>query len=127
MDKKRLSVAVVDDDKRIHQYLKQVVKIYADCITISALDGIEGLKLIRKLKPDLVFLDIEMPRMSGFEVLKQLKRDIMTSYIPVIMMTGRDDCATTESVTRFRANACLIKPCSERDIMMTIQNTLAPC
>jgi len=54
----------------------------------SAMDGLEALKQARENRPDLILLDMLLPKMSGLDVLKALKQDALTKEIPVIVMTG---------------------------------------
>jgi DNA-binding response OmpR family regulator len=59
--------------------------------TIQAEDGLQALEIIGESSPDLVLLDIMMPRMNGFEVCKAMKSSLATSFIPVVMITALDD------------------------------------
>lgn len=66
---------------------------------IAANNGLEGLKKAEKEKPDLILLDVMMPRMDGLDVLRRLKDNPGTAAIPVLMLTATDD---TESISRAR-------------------------
>lgn len=57
---------------------------------ISAYDGQEGLKLARKEKPDLIILDVLLPKMDGFKICRLLKFDLKYKHIPIIMLTSRE-------------------------------------
>jgi len=86
-DAKKTKVLIVDDDAFL-------AGIYATKLDLegfevaSARDGEEGYKAAVKEKPDLILLDVLMPKLDGFEVLKRLKADPETKAIPVIMLTN---------------------------------------
>jgi DNA-binding response OmpR family regulator len=76
---------------------------------ISALDGEAGLKLAKAQKPDLILLDLILPRKDGFEVLKELKRDESTKEIPVIVLTNLEDIESVEKAIELGATTYLVK------------------
>lgn len=109
-------VLIVDDEElarlRIVKYLE---KTHADFVVTEASDGFEALDEIAKSPPDLIFLDIEMPELSGFDVLHQLEE----RPFKIIFQTAYDEFA----VRAFDANACdyLLKPFSDTRLEQAIQ------
>jgi len=91
MDKEKQTVLVVDDATEnidvIVGLLKEQYKVKA------AVNGMKALKIVEKNAPDLILLDIMMPEMDGYEVIKRLKSDIATRDIPVIFLTGKTEAA----------------------------------
>jgi DNA-binding response OmpR family regulator len=76
---------------------------------ISALDGESGLRLAKSEKPDLILLDLILPRKDGFEVLKELKEDEATKEIPVIVLTNLEDIQSVEKAIELGATTYLVK------------------
>ncbi len=76
---------------------------------ISALDGEIGIKLAKKEKPDLILLDLLMPRKNGFEVLKELKEDPETKDIPVIVLTNLERIEDVNKAVELGATTYLVK------------------
>jgi DNA-binding response OmpR family regulator len=76
---------------------------------ISALDGESGLRLAKSEKPDLILLDLILPRKDGFEVLKELKEDETTKGIPVIVLTNLEDIQSIEKAIELGATTYLVK------------------
>jgi DNA-binding response OmpR family regulator len=76
---------------------------------ISALDGESGLRLAKSEKPDLILLDLILPRKDGFEVLKELKSDESTKEIPVIVLTNLEDIESVERAIELGATTYLVK------------------
>ena len=76
---------------------------------ISALDGETGLRLAKAEKPDLILLDLILPRMHGFEVLEKLKKDPETREIPVIVLTNLEKMEDVEKAIELGATTYLVK------------------
>lgn len=77
--------------------------------TKSALDGEIGLALAKKFKPDLILLDLILPKKDGFEVLKELKQDAATKNIPVIILTNLEGGTDVEKALSLGATTYLVK------------------
>lgn len=75
----------------------------------SALDGEAGLALVKSFKPDLVLLDIVLPKKNGFEVLEEIKKDPDTKDIPVIVLTNLEGSADVEKVLESGAMTYMVK------------------
>ncbi len=111
-----MKAIIIDDERLARQELKHLLEVHKDTITIigEASNGKEGIELIKELSPDLIFLDIQMPEMNGFEMLKQLEE------IPkVIFVTAYDDYA----IDAFKVNALdyLLKPVEPELLKRTIE------
>lgn len=89
--------------------------------TVSASDGIEALKLFRKEKPDLVLLDIMMPRLDGTEVLREIRKD---SEVPVLMVTARSGEGDTVLGLELGADDYIAKPFSMKELAARIRTVL---
>ncbi len=76
---------------------------------IHALDGEIGLKIAKEKNPDLILLDLILPKVKGLDVLKMLKENNQTKDIPVIIMSNLDDMASVEKAIELGARAYLVK------------------
>ncbi len=76
---------------------------------ISALDGEIGLRLAKEKKPDLVLLDLILPKVNGFDVLKKIKEDEETKNIPVIVLTNLEEMKDINKVIELGATTYLVK------------------
>jgi DNA-binding response OmpR family regulator len=81
----------------------------------GALDGEAGLALAKEFKPDLILLDLILPKKDGFEVLKELKKDKTTEHIPVIILTNLEGSADVEKALSLGATTYLVKANYELD------------
>ena len=87
MEKKAPKILIIEDDQRINKVY--IAKLSVEGITvITALDGIEGLRKIYSEKPDLILLDLMLPRKSGFDILKEIKADPEVKDIPVLILSN---------------------------------------
>jgi PleD family two-component response regulator len=100
---------VIDDNKQTTEALVQMLKIW-DIAARPALGPSAAMAILRELTPDLVFLDINMPGVDGFEVLAYLRREPRLSMIPVIIVTSDDQPETTTRALAGGANAVVLKP-----------------
>jgi len=76
---------------------------------VSALDGESGVKLAKTKKPNLILLDLILPKLPGFEVLKQLKKEEETKDIPVIVLTNLEEVKDVEKAMELGATSYLVK------------------
>src|SRR5262245_50423239 len=89
-------VLVVDDNPQNMELLEAYMEELEGVKTLRAFNGEEALRQVESQKPDLILLDVMMPRMSGFEVCKRLKSDPATRHIPVIMVTALHEMGDIE-------------------------------
>ena len=111
MPKKR--VLVVDDVEALRKHaIYSLAIIYPDASFIEAANGFEALERLIKFKPDLMLLDIEMPKMNGIDVLKRIRRskDLEIRNLPVIMFTGTVDMETVDKIIKLGVSDYLVKP-----------------
>ena len=93
--------------------------------SIDASDGREALEKIRLEKPDLILLDIIMPKMDGFEVLSEVRKDPKTKDIPIIMLSAKGQKLDQEKGKEFGATGYIIKPFSPSILLKRIEEILA--
>lgn len=88
----QFKVIIIEDDEILSRVITEELRD-SGLEAIQAFDGVQGLKAVKEKKPDLVLLDIMMPKMNGFEVLGEISNDMTLKNIPVIMLTvlGSDD------------------------------------
>ena len=80
-------VLVVDDEADAREFVRTVME-EVGCETIEAVDGEEGLAAAQRQKPDLIVLDVQMPKKDGYAVFAELRKDETTKDIPVVMLTA---------------------------------------
>jgi DNA-binding response OmpR family regulator len=120
----KAQILIVEDDANIAKLIS-IRLANVDYATIWAKDGSEALTAARKSMPDLILLDVTLPVMDGFQVLKKLKTDLATKHIPVIMLTARSDGLSVIAGIDSGAEAYLVKPIHFTDLIRRIQNCLA--
>jgi two-component system alkaline phosphatase synthesis response regulator PhoP len=91
----------------------------------TAFDGEETLQKVRDWRPDLILLDIMMPKISGFEVCKRLKADAATRDIAVLMITALDQTADVERAVEAGTDDFLTKPINQAELLRRINALLA--
>ena len=117
-------VLIVEDELSLQKAMIEMLDI-SGYETIGADDGQQGLDLARSEKPDLILLDIIMPKMNGFEVLKILKEDDETKHIPVIILTNLESSGDVEKALSLGAKTYLVKTNYElEDIIKRVKDAL---
>jgi len=108
---------IIDDDPTVHQLIKNQLS-YLNVSIYSAFNGQEGIELADQILPKVIILDVQMPSMSGWEVLKSLKLQSLTSGIPIILLTTDD-----ENTERYEigANDYLFKPIDRDRLISKIE------
>jgi len=119
----RCKVLVVDDNL---QNLELLVA-YMDslkCTVITAADGLEAIDKVRQERPDLILLDIMMPRMSGFEVCRKLKSDPATRETPIIMVTALNELGDIERGVESGTDDFISKPVNRLELLTRVKSLL---
>jgi DNA-binding response OmpR family regulator len=117
-----VKVLVVDDDPRLREALEVGLQLqWQDADVVVASDGEAGLERFFHAEPDVVLLDVSMPRMNGFEVLKEIRR---VSDIPVIMLTARGEDVDQVRGLELGADDYVPKPFSHLALMARIKAVL---
>jgi two-component system alkaline phosphatase synthesis response regulator PhoP/two-component system response regulator VicR len=120
---KKHKILVVDDQKHIVR-LVQITLEKAGYEVIPAYDGVEALELVEKETPDLIVLDVMMPRMDGFEVLQRLQADPRFQRIPVVMLTAKAQDADIWRGWASGVSSYLVKPFNPRELLTFVQRIL---
>ncbi len=116
-------ILVVDDEANVVKFLKDGLE-RENFDVCTATDGKQVLHEVRKSKPDLILLDVMMDKMSGFEALKQLKKDKKTMGIPIFMLTGKGAPENVEEGIRGYADKYFTKPFDFKLVLEEIRKTL---
>ncbi len=116
-------ILVVDDEPHIRQILKFTLE-KADYQVFTAADGKEALDKMGETAPNLVLLDVMMPKMDGFEVCRKMREDFVMSQIPVIMLTAKGDLDEKVRGLDGGANDYLVKPYSNEELLLRVRNVL---
>ena len=124
MDTQKNSVLIVDDE--VVNIIALAHMLSQDYIIFIEKSGQDCMETAKSLKPDVILLDVMMPKISGFEVIKLLKEDTDTQNIPVIFLTGLDNENDKAIGLSLGAANYIYKPFREDDIKFHIQNLMHP-
>jgi diguanylate cyclase len=115
------TVLVIEDEALIRQYLVETLalnKFHA----LEAPDGLAGLDMIRKCRPDLILCDIRMPYFDGYDVLEAIRQDADLATTPFIFLSARASHSEVRQGMNLGADDYLIKPCRSRDLVEAIES-----
>lgn len=117
----KASILVVDDNE---QNLELLVAYLEDlgCEIRTALDGPEALEEVGRKRPDLILLDVMMPKMSGFQVCQRLKRSPATSTIPILIVTALNEVSDVERAVEIGADDFLTKPVNRVELLTRVRS-----
>ena len=110
-------ILLIDDDEVTLKLLKPFL-ISKGYSVETAMDGLQGLEKVRSWKPDLVVLDVIMPRMDGYGFVREIKKDLKFRNIPNVVLTAREmmrDIFVQEGITE-----CVIKPYDPEELLKLI-------
>lgn len=122
MEKKKLRILLVDDESIIRLDMREMLKEQGHEIVGEASDGQMAVELAEKLTPDLILMDIKMPKMDGLEAISNINRH---RRIPTIMLTAYSQPELVERAVGLGVFGFLVKPVKEHDLLPTIEVVLA--
>lgn len=114
---------VVDDEPSIAKVVRKQLEVAGYDVSV-AVDGEEGLTKARQTTPDLIVLDVMLPKMAGTEVCSTLKRDEQTKRIPILMLTARSRPQDEEEGMKMGADAFLTKPFQLAELLEKVRALL---
>ena len=118
------SVLVVDDSVTVRKVMTRLLERNGMNVQLAK-DGVEAIALLETSRPDLMLLDIEMPRMDGFEVLRHVRHAPRLADLPVVMISSRTGAKHRERAAELGVDHFLGKPFKEPELLMLIGRLLA--
>ena len=115
---------LIADDNEPNRELLEVYLADVDCEIATAIDGSDTLEKVVSLMPDIILLDIMMPKLSGFEVCQQLKADPTTRQIMVLMVTALGELGDIERAVEAGTDDFLSKPVNKIELVKRVENML---
>ncbi len=123
IDPSKSTILVVDDNLQNLELLQAYLEDLS-CEVISAVDGVEAMQAVAQHNPDLILLDIMMPKMSGFDVCRRLKEDEATCDIPVVMVTALNELGDIERAVAAGTDDFLSKPINKLELLTRVKSLL---
>jgi len=118
-------ILFIEDESALQKTFGDILE-QEDYEMVSALDGKAGLEKAKSEKPDLILLDLVLPKMHGFEVLQALKKDAATKDIPIIVLTNLEGMGDVEKALELGATTYLVKASyTLEEIVVKIKKALA--
>jgi twitching motility two-component system response regulator PilH len=117
------TILIVDDLPTEVQLMRAAITSLGHA-TIVAGDGEQALDMVRREKPDLVLLDVVLPRLDGFQVCRKIKKDPETAKIPVVLVSSKTQESDKFWGLKQGANAYICKPFSPEDLANTVNKNL---
>ena len=121
-----LKVVLVDDSKTIRQSAKALLE-KAGCDVVTASDGFESLAKIVDHHPDIVFVDITMPRLDGFQTCALIKQNSRFKQIPVVMLTSKDGLFDRARSKLVGAEHYITKPFTRDELLEILTSCTEKC
>ena len=115
---------LIADDNEANRELLEAYLTGLDCVTEIAVDGQETMEKAVSFKPDLILLDVMMPKLSGFEVCEKIKSDPDLKKIMILMVTALNELGDIERAVDAGTNDFLSKPVNRVDLLKRVENML---
>ena len=119
-DPSEVTILVVDDEPINRQVLRNQLEMVGYRVEV-AIDGLQGLKLLEKLNPQVILLDVMMPRISGYQTCYRIRQKYSASELPIILLTAKDQPEDTVRGFQHGANDYLTKPFSREELLIRVQ------
>ena len=115
---------LIADDNQPNRELLEAYLSEIDCLVQASVDGQDTLAKVKSFKPDLVLLDVMMPKLSGFEVCQKMKADPAMRKIMILMVTALNESGDIERAVKAGTDDFLSKPVNKIELVKRVQNML---
>ncbi|HBB67008.1 MAG: hypothetical protein A2X28_09060 [Elusimicrobia bacterium GWA2_56_46] len=122
---KKSKILIIEDSKSTSVVLKEVLENEGRAVFLAG-DGVAGITLARRERPDLILLDLLLPKLNGYEVCNALKRDNATRHIPVLVISTMDSPESVEKIKLCGAINFMKKPYDLDALLREIKRLLPP-
>ena len=122
-DKQQHRILIVDDNEANCELLEAYLADL-ECLTAIASDGQQAMEQAASFKPDLILLDIMMPKLNGFEVCEKIKQDPELGKIMILMVTALNELGDIERAVNAGTNDFLAKPVNRVELLKRVENML---
>jgi twitching motility two-component system response regulator PilH len=116
-------VLIVDDSRTQQMYTRRLLEQHG-YETLMAADGEIGIEYARSARPDVILMDVVMPRMNGFQATRRINQDPLTTDIPVIIVSGKDMASDRAWGMRQGARDYITKPYTDSELVERIETIL---
>ncbi len=117
------TVLIVEDNESNMKLFRDLLAAHG-YVTLGTNDGAEALDLVRQHRPDLVLMDIQLPNVSGLEIIKSIKADAELKSIPVVAVSAFSTKLDTETMRELGCEACLAKPITIASFIEAVETAL---
>ena len=124
MDTQQHRILIADDNEANRELLEAYL-VELDCVTETAEDGQQTMDKAVSFEPDLILLDVMMPKLNGFEVCEKIKTDDKLKKIMILMVTALDELGDIERAVDAGTNDFLTKPVKRIELVKRVENMLA--
>jgi DNA-binding response OmpR family regulator len=116
-------ILIIEDEADLVENIRTILENFGYSV-FTASNGVEGLKFVIQIKPDLIICDIKMPYKDGYAVINELQQNYDTALIPFIFLTGKTDIKDMRKGMELGANDYLFKPFAIEELIATIETRL---
>ncbi len=120
---RNVNVLIIDDNDMMREVLRVTLRSDGYNVVGEATDGMAGLEMVAKLKPDVICLDIQMPKINGLNVLKMVKEKLPRTA--VLMITGQSERSIVQEALAGGASGFILKPFNTGTILSTMEKVVA--
>ncbi len=116
-------VLIAEDERNIAESLRFLLTRAGHTVSLAH-DGAEALAMVRRARPDTLVLDLMLPRLSGFDVLKELRAEPETRTLPILMLTAKGQANDRRAAEDLGVDAFVTKPFANDDVIATVARLL---
>ncbi len=116
-------ILIIEDSKNTSGVLKEVLESEGYIVCLAG-DGVSGIAMARRERPDLILLDLLLPKLNGYEVCNNLKRDNLTRHIPILIISTMDSPESLEKIKLCGAQNFMKKPYNLDNLLSEIKRLL---